>query len=348
MSTIPQRIVYDLPESVGATGSVALQDSGPFYCYGPGEALHRIDARDFVARVWSGLVSPICDYANWRERGSGSLAVVGPSRDGKGELARIHASVTRELIVENHDWKGAKAFPIAAFDYWDPRALDINAFNRLICPYPFGYSREEVPEGDFEMKPGVPYDRWVEYSKKREIPEELQSEIDKPGGVMALRLAWLREAQKRLGEVHPNVRSVYGAAIEELVQANETYVRYCNWHLTNKEREIKERQGRLTYDHYDTKLLWYIGRKPIDAQAQQGQQQPIIVQVEQPTGQQAAASSGVPLEFLTESIAKATEAAFQKGLEAGQQRQPSRSSSSSRNRKKDQRQQPLQSSEPSE
>src|SRR5262245_33046803 len=320
----PQRIVYDLPPSVGETASIVRQDSGPLYAYAPGESLHRVDARDFVPHVWSGLVTPICDYANWRERNSGSMAVIGPSVDGKSELARIHASVTRELVIEAQEWRGAKVFEVTAFTHWDVRQLDINRFNHLICPFPFGYAPIEVPAKDCE-----PYEVWGEYSKVRQIPEEIQQEIDKPGGVLALRLAWLREAQKRLDTVPLNLRPIYGQAIEELVTANETYKRYCEWHLAGREREIKERQGKLTYDHYDAKVLWYLGRKPIDVtQQSQQSQQPIIVQM--PAG---SASGGLTPESISAAMAEGIAAGIQRGI-AEAQPQPARSSNSRRSAKK--------------
>lgn len=316
-----QRVRYDLPEDIAQGPQTQLYDDGPFYCYAPGEALHRIDAHDYVPHVWSGLVIPIQNDGAWRDPRETTFGTIGISPDGKSALATIFASVTRTLILEAPSWQNVKVFGITSFDRYLPEQIDINRFNQMVCPVPHGYDRYEIPAT--EWRKGK---RWTDCAVELKVPESLDK-ILKEHGALKLRRKWLEEASEELTTIGDSqLRQLYRRAIEEMLAANETYTRYAAAHIKSAEGEIRVamtgKAGKGDYDGYDRRLLWYLGEAGIDTTQKQ---QPVVVQFPEGFQQQAAAAPNF-------DIGATIAAAVQQGITAGlaSQKQTAPASSSSR------------------
>lgn len=307
-----QRIRYDLPEDISQGPQTQLYDDGPFYCYSPGEALHRIDAHDYVPHVWSGLVVPIQNDGAWRDPRETTFGTVGISPDGKSALATIFASTTRTLILEAPGWQNVKVFPVTSFDKFLPEQVDINRFNKMVCPAPHGYDRYEIPS--MEWRKGK---RWTDCAGRMEIPEQLDKLL-KEHGALKVRRRWLEEAQGELSTVPNDLRQLYARAIEEMIAANESYGRYASAHIKQAEGEIRVamtgKAGKGDYDAYDRRLLWYLGQTGIDTTQKQ---QPVIVQFPEGMQQPAAAQN-----FDAAAMAGIIAQAVQQGIEAGRAEAP--------------------------
>lgn len=276
------------------TGLV-VHNSGPFYAYAPGEAIHRTDAQDSVPHVWAGLLTPVTDYTKLYDADKSGPYVAGMSADGKKTANRIWASHVRDLVTTRFGVRTAAITSldrqplVVAHDDFSVTDRYLTAFNRLICPHPVSFPRCKDPrDRGWDLPPEL---------RSIPTPADVMTYIEQ-NGMLAYRRYCLDEAEKKA----PNdeVGEMFRQAIYEMKGALLAYEAYANDYLNKEEDQIRQQArgqfGKAIYDDYDERLLWLLGRKAMDRG-----QQPIIVQ----TPAQVAEPQSAQMAEATTDVMKA-------------------------------------------
>lgn len=259
MSAQPQEI---RSSPLGDMTSLMVHNSGPFYCYAPGEAIHRVDARDSVPHVWAGLLIPVTDFPQLMDTAMSGPYAAGTSPDGKKTVNRVWASHQVDLI---HRPYFPRAIQVTALDRLplvtcrdNFSVVDnlLSEFNHMICPVPVGYEEWDLPPE----------------ARRVRIPADVADEIVSVGA-LAYRDRCLADAEK-LCEQTQIGQALY-SAILQMRGAIKGYAQYATAYLEFEENLLDERkggnvkEGKARYDNYDRKLLWLLGRAEKKTQAPQ-------------------------------------------------------------------------------
>lgn len=257
---VAQHILRESP--LAEMTSLMVHNSGPFYGYAPGEAIHRVDARDSAPHVWAGLLTPVTDFPQLMATEMSGPYAAGTSPDGKQTVNRVWASHTIDLI---HRPYFPRAVQITALDRLplvtcrdNFSVVDnlLSDFNHMICPVPVGFEPWDLP----------PEARGVR------VPNDVKEFMAQPNvGALGYRDKCLADAEKLCDETDIG-RSLL-AAIKQMRDAIAGYRNYATAYIVFEENQIEKQgklqEGKATYDPYDQRLLWLLGRKEKTIQAPQ-------------------------------------------------------------------------------
>lgn len=237
--------------------AVLQHESGPYYVYAPGEAIHRREVRDSLPHIWGGLVSPVTDFTNseWMAGGH-DHHIVAADENSKMKHSRCWASATMQVIFGSMESYGGKVFEITAFQKQPLVEQATNfvikdnllaRFNGLICPWPHAFTKDGLPP----------------VCRKLTLPDTIKTFIEEHGA-LALRSQWLKEAAEKceLGETG----RLFRQAIDEMQTYLSSYRSMIIGYIEAQENEMAQssaqRPGKRRYDPLDDEYLYLLGRKP--------------------------------------------------------------------------------------